>query len=405
MIIKLFLIGLAAMAVTGCSTPADRTICKFDGDVFLPQYQWSYHASNADGKEVYIPFEGFYPDKGGKLRSPVFELPDDNGKNQYCRLKFKAWAAESTYWWLEYLDKDGKWLPDCNSAVYPGGDMRQYDEMAILPVGTKKVQVVFVSKGKVKVKDLELSISNAAAAAEWCDQLYATIPPITAKVTPAVTLNLSKTTAALQDGRAFKVLMLGDSIVNDSYNSVFPSLVKRQYPNSNFTFIISVSGSTGCLTYAQNDKFKQYIAAYQPDLLLISGVSNFVKNTPEEITALKTVVSRAKKELGCEVVIATPPLSVNPQEYANSTEPWRKLIQMEKMYRFLGYEQHVKVAAEEQVALWDLTEVVQDYKVANPQVKHSRDPVHNDDIGKQLIGRLLAQYFAQLAPANIEGIK
>ena len=43
-----------------------------------------------EGKVVYIPFEGYYESKGGRIESPRFKLAGEIGKNRFYRLTFSA---------------------------------------------------------------------------------------------------------------------------------------------------------------------------------------------------------------------------------------------------------------------------------------------------------------------------
>ena len=77
---------------------------------------WTFLPSE-EGKPVYIPFEGTYESKGGRIRSPRFSLNKPSGKAAFYHLTFTAQAAVQGYWWVDFYDKDGKMLPDINSEL------------------------------------------------------------------------------------------------------------------------------------------------------------------------------------------------------------------------------------------------------------------------------------------------
>ena len=156
------------------------TLFRTEGDVSRADSGWTYQAGSEE-EMVYIPFEGVYPNKGGRMQSPWFSIPESGGRGAYYRLTFKARTAEHCYWWLDYRDKDGQRLPDCNSQVVPTDEEREYDEVVYIPNAVREVQIAFVSKGKVEARDLRFTTATAADAAQWCDDLYKTMPPLVAQ--------------------------------------------------------------------------------------------------------------------------------------------------------------------------------------------------------------------------------
>ena len=87
---------------------------------------WKCIGSEA-GKVVYIPFEGYYESKGGRIESPRFKLDGEVGKNRFYRLEFSAKCPVDGYWWVDFFDKDGIQLPDVNSRLYASEEWMPYD--------------------------------------------------------------------------------------------------------------------------------------------------------------------------------------------------------------------------------------------------------------------------------------
>ena len=77
-----------------------------------------------EGKVVYIPFEGYYESKGGRIESPRFKLDGEIGKNRFYRLTFSAKCPVDGYWWVDFFDADGNPLPDVNSRLYASDNRR-----------------------------------------------------------------------------------------------------------------------------------------------------------------------------------------------------------------------------------------------------------------------------------------
>lgn len=373
---------IIAQSLLGCAQHRAVEVFRTRGDVSQYQSGWTYEASPGT-ETVYIPFEGFYPDKGGRMQSPVFALPDSGGWGSYYRLTFTARSAEHCYWWLDYFDKDGLLIPDNNSKVYPGPEFRDYDEMVYVPGEARSAQIAFVSKGKVEARNVRFATATAAEAAKWCDDLYSTIPPLNFTVPGRSMARLPRTVAAMKNGTPWRVVMLGNSIMNDSFNSLFMALVQRDFPKARFNVVSSVRGGTRSDYYRKPEAFAKYVAAHKPDLLMIlDGMGG------EDVEAVATM---ARDQVGCEVIIMNGGLTGDWRE-RNSTLDWRSL-KGEVGHEDFDVAPLRRSAQKVEVAFWDLVTPCQDYLASIGYLDFGRDWVHNNDVGKQIIGRTLHQFF------------
>lgn len=363
-----------------------------DGEISRARSGWTFRASLGTDT-VYLPFEGSFPAKGGRLQSPLFSLGRRRDEAGYFRLQFKAASAGHCYWWLDYFDAEGQMLPDCNSAVYPREKYRAYDEIVYVPARARKMQVAFVSKEKIRAGDVRVSPATAEEAARWCDRLYKELPQIEFKAPPNAMQFLPKTAAALKSGRPWRVVMLGDSIVNDSFNSVFQALVQMDFPASRLEFVASVRGCTGCPFYCALEEFNKYVLAFKPDLLMIGGISNFTEFIAQENEAMDKVINMASEKAGCEVLVMSQPLSADWRKNKTGERDWRKLMENPEYRRGLDYRPARDCARKAGVAFWDLTSPCHDYLAVAGNCDFNRDSVHNNDRGKQIIGRVLREYF------------
>lgn len=372
-------------------------IMRYDGP--LNRHGWKFLESKA-GEMVYVPFEGYYESKGGRVQSPIVKLNKKAGEPAYYSVEFKAKAKDHCYWWVDLFDAQGKPLPDINSAVYPTDDEVAYKEMIYVQGKADAMQFAFISKEGVSVQDIVVKKVSAKEAAEWCDALYRDMPKL--KFTEQAPAFLPRTAAALRDGTPWRIVMLGDSIMNDSFNSVFQSLVKRDFPNSNCDFVISVRGSTGCWFYQKPENFKAYVADLKPDLLIIGGISN-----PKEgdwTGAIIKVIEQARR-IGCEVLLLSPPLSLDwrPASPRNPALPADNITWSENTKdchgkQLLQQEPYLDVARKTGVPFWNLTPLCADYLASSgkPLGWFNRDTIHNNDRGKQVIGRILQSCFRLL---------
>ncbi len=398
--LQLGFLGALIFLTFGCLSK--KPLVSYPGDLSAAQ-GWEVQASQ-EGKIVYIPFEGYYESKGGRIQSPKIPLDKELGKHSFYRLRFKSKSPEQCFWWVDLFDKDGAPLPDINSAVFPSNDFVSNEVIFYATENVASVQLAFLSKKGVLIRDVELTRIGDLEAAAWCDCLAAELPKINFTAPVNSFDKLPKTREALKNGTPWRVVMLGDSIVNDTYNSGFQSLVKRDFPNSNFEFIPSFRGSTGCWYYKDPEQFKSYVTDKKPNLVMIGGISNGnSRRVPfskygDPAKSLVSVIKQCQ-ELGVEVLVMSPPPS-----YEFRTSPSQKTwsenwIEPENEVRAYQCDYHRKAIAETGVAYWDLTSGPCNL-IANsgkPLNWFKRDGAHNNDRGKQVIGRHLAAYFRAAA--------
>jgi len=379
-----WVIMIAVVWQCSCAHAPQRGGALFEtnGEVSRAKSGWTYQAGSEE-EMVYIPFEGVYPNKGGRMQSPWFSLPDTGGRGAYYRLTFKAKTAEHCYWWLDYRDENGESIPDCNSEVYVGDEIREYDEVVYVPGAVREVQIAFVSKGKVEASDIRFTTATAEEAAEWADALYATLPPLKFDAPADAMALLPKTVAAMKNGTPWRVVMLGNSHMNDTFNSLFMALVERDFPESRFNVVASVRGRTGCSYYKLPEPFQQYIVAQKPDLLIILG-----RRGSEDV---EEVVKMTREQVGCEMVIMSNPIGRDWRPTAGGV-PWRELKGRRGGMAF-DVSPLRECAAKLNVAFWDMTTPGNDYLAVAGEIDFNRDGVHSNDNGKQIIGRILHRYF------------
>ena len=418
-------IGLClAAAVVAGTVLAAKPLAKFDGEVGAKS-GWKLVAQEA-GKVVYIPFEGYYESKGGRIESGKIVLDKKVGETGYYKLSFDAKAEVQGYWWIDLFDEKGEMLPDINSAVYASSDWRHYDELFTVDPRAAQVQIAFVAKKGVFAKDVVLTRVSVAEAAEWCNGFYDTLPQMCPRELEAVTSNafkkLPKTLNALRTGKPWKIVLLGDSIMNDTYCGNFTALVQNDFPASNPQFTISVRGSTGCWYYHVKEHFQDYVARHKPDLVVIGGISNRIgdrnkdgtpkaydpkaEGGPADMCMIETI--KRCKAIGAEVVVCSPPPSY---EFRRSPEDaaweFNKPMPSGKNASCLDNWFHLKACEATGVQYWDVTTAAANaiMRSKKPMDWFKRDAAHNDDRGKQLIAQTMAEFFRQALVGAPKGWK
>lgn len=414
-------VSLALSALTAVAAP----LATYEGKISDKTPGWKFTPSKADEKGMsYTEAEGYYPDRGGTLFSEQISLNKKEEKGAWYRLTFDAETKEHTYWGVNFYDKDGKiFIADHNDLVFTGGK-QNFERYFYASDKAAKVNIFFIAKKGIEVWDVKLEESTAADAAKSCDSFYEKMPKLDKFFPPMKASEmLPKTSAALKNGTPFRVIMLGDSIINDTYNSNFQSLVAKAYPNNKFEYVASVYGCGGGNLYHDREKFKEFVTDLKPDLLIIGGVSNcFNAPAAQSVTNLEQAINMAK-ELKCEILVMTPgaawdtrtydlknpsvplPAQVfDPKEnlrirYMNNWNMPRDLLKVStEAYLHLDFANEVRAVAKHTgVPLLEVTVPAYSYIFASekPWGFFARDAVHSNVYGKQINGRILANFLVK----------
>lgn len=358
---------------------------------------WKCIGSEA-GKIVYIPFEGYYESKGGRIESPRFKLDGEIDRNCFYRLTFSAKCPVAGFWWVDFFDKDGKQLPDVNSRLYASADWKPYEVMVPAHPAAAFGQIAFVTKKGAQAKDVSFRRAAVEETAKWCNDFAATLPKLDAPVTTDAWKKLPKSQAKILSGKPVNVVFLGDSIMNDTWCGNAVALIQNALPMADLRCFISVRGSTGCWYYHEKEHFDEYVAKYKPDLVVIGGISNFLgleRHSFEEVEAnMAETISRCQA-IGAEAVVCTPPPSYEFRLVAASKAFDRMLTTENSSFRHLQQEYERRAVARTGAQIWDLTTAPCEAiaRSCKPLGWFKRDEAHNDDRGKQLIAQTLAAYF------------
>ena len=209
---------------------------------------WRFEASDAKCGERFNPLEGWYPDKGGKLISPRISIPNAGA---YYKLSFTGFAPVRSYATVAFYDAAGNMIADNYDVIYGSGEvgekssgsgkyekfhsststqnfnLQRYERIVFAQEGVKEVEIFFQSTKGCTVKDVKFEPASVEEAAAWCDGVYAKLPPLNFSVPGGLVTLPPRTLDALKTGKPWRILMLGDSIMQDTFHSQFHALVKR----------------------------------------------------------------------------------------------------------------------------------------------------------------------------------
>ncbi len=245
-----------------------------------------------------------------------------------------------------------------------------------------------LDNGVAYVDDVSSTILTSDQMAAMLDDVYESMGggDFAQYMQPDRHRHVKKTMEKLYSGQEATVVMLGDSIVNDTYTSMFETLVSREHPGTMNT-IPAVRGSTGCWWYQDSDengvpRVQSYVLDHQPDLVMIGGISH-QSDTEAIREVIHQIGAQAEILLLTEIAGYTDPdtdSSVYDAVDSNG-EGWRS-----ELYR---------LAAEEEVGFLDMTQPWFSYIEASghPLEHFKRDAIHNNFLGTQVAGRTLEAYF------------
>jgi hypothetical protein len=221
---------------------------------------------------------------------------------------------------------------------------------------------------------------------ERIDAIYQSMEPVQYTPPPGRWQFIPKTMQRLRDGGTLRIVMLGDSIVNDTASSQYDLLLERMYPKCKVVKIRSVRGSTGCWWYKEEGRVNEWVLQHEPDLLMIGGISQ--RDDTESIREVIHQVREARPQV--EVLLMSPVFgSYDPRadkEWTYDADPQGDSYRSRLM----------RLAAEEQVEFVNMTGPWGEYLRRSDKARgwFMRDPVHANERGFQILGRILEKYFA-----------
>lgn len=338
---------------------------------------WSYEPGEGQSGNGQIS-DGVLRATGGCWWSPPIELEP----LQVFQVDLRVEAPQQLWWAAKHFDAEGEpVIADHYADITPetSGDYRSFFRV---PERAATTKLLFHAKADTSWQLHELSVQPAThqALTDWWDELLASFPPLAVEPAEDRWELLPRTHAAFASGDALRVVMLGDSIINDIGNSVF-ELPLKAAQGVDWQVIASVRGSTGCGYYVNN--LDAFVHAYDPDLVIIGG-----RSQTADIADIETVVNRLAPRY--DVLL----MSAGWAAAKDGIIRWQSSLPPQPG----EYGDHLQsIATRQGVALFDLEGILQAY--AN---KHDfdcrqtlRDPVHCNDLGRAFYGTVLTTWFGQ----------
>lgn len=370
------------------------------GEVTSPGGGWSFTPSGSKHGKIYLPSEGYYPDKGGKWAGPYMPLP--GGAFKFYRFEFEAQSPIRCFCAFSfYKTPEEEMVRDDYSSIFPSESPVKYEMVIYGDYGMSGVRPFFQSTSTLKVWNTTFKEITPLEAAAWCDSIYKTLPPLKYKPNADRLKYLPKTINALRSGKPWRILVLGHSLFSDTFNSNFQALLLREYPKAKVEFIWSGKGGTGCEYY--KDHLQEYAYDYKPDMIILGAVDKFNKED-----SVAQTVRDIKEKLKCEILLMTAPIHYDAREHVKDdrTTPLPATpVDVDAYFMRvvtniecgpLAFEKKMSALADkEKVGFLDAAGIWNDYLIQSqkPWEWFHRDRCHGSDRGKQIVARMLETFF------------
>lgn len=363
---------------------------------------------------------------------------------QWYRLSFKSKAPGAVenlsqnpgsigyaYWAAEFYDTNGnKLTEDQYSSVFQssGWVTNEFRIRAKNNAGPNAtlapvlMQIRFRSfDPAVFIDDVIVETTTPQEVAQWADSYYDKLP---AKLSYVPKLDhgsrLSLTMNRLRSGQNLRIVMLGDSVQQDTANAPWDAWLQRLYPGATIQVISSTRGGTGVSYFA--NYVPQYILAYQPDLLCVGGIDN-----PDDMSYFQSIVNQVRADNAAnsyttEFLMVTEQWSPNNNQGSYFLAPG--ITELDQVAANnpggvpSGYRGDLlNFCASNNIEYLDLTGVASQFiygtataggvgapanSNGDPYSFWMRDFVHSSDNGKMIQGRMLEAFFAPPPTLSIQ---
>jgi len=333
-----------------------------------------------------------------------------------------------------------------------GGDLIADDFTSLLNLSDQWSNQVFYSRAQANAQQMAVSLSGTDAAffiddirienvsnrgdvAEWADQIWAgrsfsptldAPPDIPTNIASEQLKRLTHTLSKLKAGEAVRIVLVGDSIVNDLANSAFDVLLERQFPGASVSVITAVGGGTGMDQWnPQNNtypfissssyngalNFNDAIIEQQPDLVLLGGIST--PGNSSGYAAFQAIIEKLRSQSVLDRLGYQPDIMLATGAFGPLWQNWypsNELNATRNDYR----GNLLRIANQYNTAYIDLTGIWGEYLIASqnatapaamisPESRFGywRDTVHANTFGKQILGRALTAFLSQVDSGGV----
>jgi len=256
---------------------------------------------------------------------------------------------------------------------------------------SKSAQLAFRAIGTdqfLTLDSLQVNRASPEAVRAWMDEVYATMPPLSFEPPENRWTHLESLKRRLSAPRAepLRVLLLGDSIMNDLGNSLFEVLLTDDYPRLQVEMIHSVRSASGSPYFRQPGKVDDYVLRYRPDVVLIGGTSH-----DHDLEAVRDVVRQIRDARPDIPLILLSGVFGHEDGIPQKVDEANQADCPETTFS-RGLK---RLAGEEQTGFWDLRTAFENH-LADHAIDYAslkRDQVHANTLGKQILARVMQAWY------------
>ncbi|MFC1634433.1 SGNH/GDSL hydrolase family protein [Planctomycetota bacterium] len=253
--------------------------------------------------------------------------------------------------------------------------------------------VVFCTSAQLLAGDGYIIRKNQRTL-DQIQRIYSEIPPVCYSPPSDHWRNLSETKELLTEGERLRVVMLGDSIVNDTSRSCWNRLLEQRYPKCRIIKITSVRGSTGCWWYKEPSRLQKFVLDHDPNLVIIGGISQ-----RGNISSIRNVIRQIRKASETDILLMTGAFGrVDPRDETQ----WQKISDPN---HYSDYRKDIEnLARQTKSAFLDMEIAWGRYirECGKDLEWFKRDSIHANERGEQILGHILAVY---LSPKPVKEAK
>lgn len=326
---------------------------------------------------------------GGGWRSPSFP----STPFEYSELRVQVRAEGPCFWMADFFEPDGTQLIADHYSMLDaseGWSEQRFFFRGRGSAATARVGFRPIGGKRVWIAGVEVRAAARGDAARWADEIYAGLPPVPFAPAAERWTHLSRTRAAFRRGDALSVVMLGDSAINDLANAAIDVRIERHYPGLRLNVVQSVAGSVGGWYYREQNRVESAVLAHRPDLLIIGGISNCLKLSPEEgVEALRDVIRQVRARQDPEIVLMTGAVGKGD---ARNEPGWMESASASGTdYR----SRLMALAEDERAGYLDLEGAWGNYlrALTMPREFFLRDPYHANERGRQALAVVVERFF------------
>jgi len=355
--------------------------------------QFSWNRSPLKGGWISDPRAPSLSVENGYWQGPPF----DSTPHQYYRLTFRSLAQVPGFWAAMFFAADGRMLQaDHHSGIDPSDGWIDNEFCFQGKAEAVSARLWFYPASpqegrRIFIRDVTLAAATDSQVLDWADRLYATLPPVRYRPPADRWALIPRALGKLRKGEPLRIVILGDSIGNDTGNSPFDRLIQRQYPGSRVTVVTSVRGGTGCPYYQEENRVQEYVVRHKPDLVMIVAISH-----GHQLDPVRNVLRQIRQQCDAEIILTTGPIARDTLMAGNYAKEKKIPLEEAEATRKAFLDAMEKLAAGERVEFIPLRKLWNEYVAAQGHDAgwFMRDVTHANARGAQVVARILEKYFA-----------